>query len=127
MMKLAQGAPIELYDKSQGNLKGFGALGLEQGQDAPIIFQTFISSAIGLMSVIAIIWFIFIIVSGGIAYMGAGSDQKATEGARKRITNGLIGLLVTIFGIFMVNLIGQIFGIPGMLFIPGLITEITIK
>jgi uncharacterized membrane protein len=110
-----------------GGYKGFGALGLEQGQDGATIFQTFISSAIGLISVIAIIWFVFIIVSSGISYMGAGADQKATEAARKRISNGLIGLLLTIFGIFIINLVGQIFGIPGMLFIPGLITEITIK
>lgn len=126
MMKLA-GAPIELYDTTQGNLKGFGALGLEQSQTGEAVFQTFISSAIGLMSTIAIIWFVFIIISGGIAYMGAGSDQKATEGARKKITNGLIGLLVTFFGIFIINFVGQIFGLKNILNIPELIKNLVIK
>lgn len=127
MMKLAQGTPIELYDSSQGNLKGFGALGLEQSQKGEVVFQTFVSSAIGLISVIAIIWFVFIIISSGIAYMNAGPDQKATEGARKKITSGLIGLLITIFGIFIINLIGQIFGLMNILNIPELIKNLTIK
>lgn len=124
MDKLAQ-APIELYDKSQGSLKGFGPLGLEQGQDGTTVFQTFISSAIGVISVIAIIWFVFIIVSSGISYMSAGADQKATEAARKRITNGLIGLLITIFGIFIINIVGQIFNLDTLLNIPALLYSIT--
>lgn len=123
MNKISQ---IDLYDTSQGNLKGFGALGLEQGQVGAEVFQTFISSAIGLISVIAIIWFVFIVISSGIAYMSAGSDQKATEAARKRISNGLVGLLLTIFGIFLVNFIGQIFGVPDILDVINLLTKLEI-
>ncbi len=110
-----------------GGYKGFGPLGLEQGQTAINIFQTFISSAIGLITIIAIIWFIIIIVTSGISYMGAGADQKATEAAKKRITNGLIGLLITIFGIFIINFIGQVFNIPGLLNIPDMFSKILIK
>lgn len=120
MNKLAQ---INLAPN--GGYKGFGPLGLEHGQVAEDVFQNFISSAIGLISVIAIIWFIIIIVTSGISYMSAGADQKATEAARKRITNGLIGLLITIFGIFIVNFAGQIFNIPGLLNVRTLIFNIT--
>lgn len=126
-MKLLAQSKIDLYDTSQTNLKGFGPLGLEQGQDGALVFSTFISSAIGLISIIAIIWFVIIIITGGIAYMNAGPDQKATEGARKKITNGLIGLLITIFGIFIINLVGQIFNIPNILNIVNLLTTIQIK
>lgn len=123
MMKIA--ANIKLYENN--GFTGFGALGLEQNQTGEAVFQTFVSSAIGLISVIAIIWFIFIIGSSGIAYMSAGADQKAAEGARKRITNGLIGLLITIFGIFIVSLVGKIFGLDNILNIPELIKNLTIK
>lgn len=122
MTKIAQ---INLYD---GNgFVGFGPLGLEQGQVAENVFQTFISSAIGLISIIAIIWFVIIIVTSGISYMGAGADQKATEAAKKRITNGLIGLLITIFGIFIINFAGQIFNVPNLLNIPDMFSKILIK
>lgn len=110
-----------------GGFKGFGPLGLEQGQVADNVFAIFISSAIGLIGIIAIIWFIFIVVTSGIAYMNAGSDAKATEGARKKITNGIIGLLVTIFGIFIIRLIGQIFNLPDILSVGKLIEQTRIK
>ena len=125
MMKLAQGAPIDLFDTSSNGYTGFGPLGLEQGQEADATFQSFISTAIGLISIIAVIWFVFIIITSGISYMNAGADQKATEAARKRITNGLVGLLITIFGIFLIVIFGEIFNITGILNIPFLLEMIT--
>jgi len=125
MMKIAQ---IDLF--SGEGYEGFGTLGLEgsvQDSQAATIFQNFISSTIGLIGIVAIIWFIIIIVTSGISYMSAGADQKATEAARKKTTNGLIGLLITIFGIFIINLIGQIFNIPSILQIPALIEKTYIK
>lgn len=116
---------INLYEGD--GYKGFGVLGLEQNQDGGTVFGNFVSSAIGIVSVIAIIWFIFIIVTSGISYMSAGADTKATEAARKRITTGLIGLFITIFGIFIIRLAGQIFNIPDILNIPNLINTIQIK
>lgn len=124
--KIAQNS-IDLYNG--GGYKGFGPLGLETttAKDAPDTFSTLVSTSIGFISIIAIIWFVFIIISSGIAYMSAGADTKATEGARKRITNGLIGLLITIFGIFIINLVGQIFNIPNILNLSSLLNLIKIQ
>ncbi len=125
MKQLAQ---IKLYDNESG-YSGFGPLGLKGDLDATMssyIFQNFISSLIGIISIISIIWFVIILITSGISYMNAGSDQKATEAARKRITNGLIGLLITIFGIFVVRLAGQIFNLPDILNLNKLIESIKI-
>ena len=122
MIKIAD---INLYDVDQ--YKGFGALGLEGSNSADSVFTTFISSAIGLISIIAIIWFVIIIVTSGISYMSAGADQKSAESARKRISNGLIGLLITIFGIFILRIAGQIFNIPDILNIGNLMNKLEIK
>lgn len=124
-MRLAQ-QTIPIAPDS-GGFKGFGPLGLQDPNagDASFIFQTFITQVIGVISIIAIIWFIFILLTGGIAYMNAGGDKGAIEGARKKIMNGIIGLLITIFGLFAVNLIGQFFGIPDILNVVGMISEIT--
>lgn len=122
--KLAQNS-IDLYDS--GGYKGFGPLGLESGTPADSVFTSFISSSIGLISIIAIIWFIIIVITGGIAYMGAGADSKVAEGARKKISNGLVGLLITIFGIFIIRLAGQIFNIPDILNIVSLLSKLKIQ
>jgi hypothetical protein len=125
MKNLAQGTiPIA----PNGGFKGYGPLGLEGAAGAvssDYLLQTFISSVIGIISIVAIIWFVFVLISGGISYLSSGADKNAVEGARKKITNGLIGLLITLFGIFILNLAGQIFGIPDILNIVGMLNVIT--
>jgi len=92
-------------------LRGFGPLGLEGGGDAPSVFTNIISGAIGLMTIIAGIYFIFILIAGAIAWLSAGGDKGAVENARKRITNGIIGLVVVIAAIFIFRLITTILGV----------------
>jgi len=97
-----------------GGFSGFGSLGENVGEGTPI-FIKFISGTIGLMTIIAIIWFAFILITGAISMISAGSDKTAVEGAKKRITNGLIGLVVVIAAIFILSLFGLLIGIPGIL------------
>lgn len=105
-------AQIDLGPKG-GFFQGLGKLGLENKspKDALGIFSGFISSAIGLMTIIAIIWFIFVLISGAIGIITAGGDKTAIESAKKRITTGVIGLVVVIAAIFIVDLIGFLIGI----------------
>lgn len=111
MNKLSQ---INLYD-DQGGLSGFGKLGLEPGKgsasDAPLIFSNFISSAVGLITVIAIIWFVFIFMTGAISIITSGGDKNSMESAKKKISSGVIGLVVTIFGFLIIKFIGSLFGV----------------
>ncbi|MGB6882368.1 MAG: hypothetical protein WBD86_03690 [Microgenomates group bacterium] len=119
MNKLAQ---IRLAP--EGGFKGFGALGLEQGQDAPTVFTNFISSIIGLLTIIAIIWFVFLLITGAIGIISSGGDKTALETSRKRITTGLIGFIVVIAAIFIIDLIGDLIGIPSILDLPVLLERI---
>lgn len=112
----------------EGGFKGFGTLGLE-GQDssmASFIFSDFISSVIGVISIIAIIWFVIIIISGSLSIMTSGGDKNALEAAKKKISTGLIGLVLVIIGVFIFQLVGKIFGI-NLLNIPDLIYRTTPK
>jgi hypothetical protein len=100
-----------------GGFKGFGKLGLvgSTAESADITFSTFLSSAIGIMTIIAIIWFIFLFITGAISYMTSGGDKAAIEGAKKRIVNGVIGLVIVIISLFIIKLIGYLLGIPDIL------------
>lgn len=101
-----------------GGFRGFGKLGLQGdslASNAPLTFSQFISSTIGVITIIAIIWFIFILFTGAISYMSAGGDKTAIESAKKRIVNGLTGLVVVIVGIFIIRLVGYLLGIPDIL------------
>lgn len=110
MNKIAQ---IKL--SPDGGYKGFGPLGLEQGQNGISVFATFISSAVGLITIIGIIWVVFIIVTGSVSIITSGGDKQALEAARKRIANGIIGLVVLISSLFILTLIGKLLGLPSIL------------
>lgn len=100
-----------------GTLRGFGPLGLEgtDSSGALGVFSKFMSSVIGLMTIIAIIWFVFVFITGAIGIISAGGDKAAIESSRKKIVSGIIGLVVVIIAIFVINLIGLLLGIPNIL------------
>jgi hypothetical protein len=123
MNKLAQ---INLYNNADG-FKGFGPLGLvgKTGTDAPNVFANFISGAVGIITVIGIIWFIFVITTGAVSIITSGGDKQGLEGAKKRITNGIIGLVVSITALLILNLVGTFLGIPTLLNFTEMFGKIT--
>jgi uncharacterized membrane protein len=104
-----QGIPLS-PDKGFG---GFGKLGLEgsSAENAPSIFNSFISGVIGVLTIVAGLWFIFVFISGAISMISSGGDKNALESARKRISSALIGLAVVVASIFLIELVGKILGI----------------
>lgn len=128
---LAQAAtptPISL-----GTFKGLGALSdfidkLQQNptnpEPAATTFTKFLTTAVGIMTVIAFIWFIFTLFIGAIAWLGSGGDKTKLQNAQKQITHGIIGLIVVISSIFLIKIIGVIFGIEDILNIGELIKNL---
>jgi len=112
-------------DANFGQLEGFGPLGTNVG-DGVGTFSNFLSSAVGLMTIIAIIWFVFVFFTGAIGVISAGSDKQALEAARKKISTGVIGLVVTIAAVFIIDLLGYIlgFGQGGILNLQNLFGQI---
>jgi hypothetical protein len=110
-------ADIPLYNEGEGSLHGTGSTGLSTGtaSNATAIFNNIISSAIGIMTIIAIIWFVFLFISGAIGIMSSSGDKARAETARKRITNGIIGLVVIVAAVFVIRLLGDILGISNIL------------
>ncbi len=73
-------------------------------------FEKLISTVIGVMTVVAGIWFIFTLFIGAIGWITAGGDKGAVETAKKRISNGLTGLVIVVIAVFITSLVGQILG-----------------
>lgn len=116
----------DLIVAPEGGFKGFGRLGLENETPlaASFIFSNFISSAIGLITIIGIIWFVFLFITGAISYMSAGGDKAAIESARKKIINGVVGLVIIAFGLLIIKLVGTLIGLPDILNFNILFTKI---
>ncbi|OGM83416.1 hypothetical protein A2434_03265 [Candidatus Woesebacteria bacterium RIFOXYC1_FULL_41_14] len=96
----------------QGGFKGLGTGVLSKVNDSGVsTFSKIISMAIGVLTLVGIIWFLFTLISGAIAIIGSGGDKQALESARKKITTGLIGLVIILAATFILDLVGTIFGI----------------
>lgn len=74
-------------------------------------FQSFIPNLITLGLIIGVIFFLFILIIGAIQWISSGGDKNALEGARSKITNAIVGIVV-LFAVFAVlKLVGDFLGI----------------
>jgi hypothetical protein len=95
-------------------IRGFGPLGLETavvGAQSLTVFDAVLSAAIGLITVIGGIWFMFLIITGGVSWMSAGGDKAKVTEAQQRLSMGVVGLIIVIGGMYLADLIGYLLGV----------------
>jgi hypothetical protein len=107
-----------------GGFTGFGPLGNLKGASGIDIFTGFISKVIGVLTIIAVIWFVFTFILGAIGMITAGSDKANVENARKKIINGITGLVIVIIATFVISLVGYLLGFD-ILNLSGMFSTIT--
>jgi len=88
-----------------GNLGFFNDIG-----PAAQAFAKIISNTIGVMTLIAGIWFIFQFVTAALGWISAGGDPKKIEEASGKIRNAVIGLVVVVVAYALMSLLGKILG-----------------
>ena len=99
------------------NLGTFGGTGLGPFGDiswtkdlAGSKFSAGFSAIVGLFTLIAVLWFIFQLVTGALQWIGSGGEKAGLEQARNKITNGIIGLIIVVAAIAIVSVIGTFLG-----------------
>ncbi|HBC72420.1 MAG: hypothetical protein UX91_C0001G0124 [Candidatus Amesbacteria bacterium GW2011_GWB1_47_19] len=97
-----------------GTINGIGPLGNPNTPSSQTATQltNFISNIIGLMTVIAGVYFLFQIFMAGYKWINAGGDKQAVQDAQKRLTNAFMGLLVVVMAFTITGVIGYFLGIP---------------
>lgn len=98
---------------SLGPIRGIGPLGLEgkASSEGQGVFVQTISNIVGFLTVIAIIWFVFQFILGAMSWITAGGDAKAVEGAKAKLTNAVIGIVIVIAAMVIMSAIGALLGI----------------
>lgn len=87
-----------------------GTIGNNPG-GAGTVLESVISTAIGVMTIIAFIWFVVQFFIAAIQIISSGGDKNALAAAKGKLSTSVIGLVVVISAIFLINLIGTILGI----------------
>ncbi len=88
----------------------WGNLGSQGIGEAAGALTNIISQIIGVMTIIAGIWFIFQFIISAYGYMTAGGDQQKMSTATKKITSALIGLIVVVTAYAIMSLLGKLLG-----------------
>ncbi|MDD3679243.1 MAG: hypothetical protein PHX72_00050 [Candidatus Shapirobacteria bacterium] len=82
-----------------------------RGNDLGGQIADIVSVVIGILTVLAIIWFIIEFVVSGYMLISSTGDQEKTAEAKKRLTQSLIGLVIVLSAIVLINVIAYIFNI----------------
>lgn len=94
-----------------GNL---GEIGTTIGTAAGA-FTSILSRIIGVMTIVAGLWFIFSFIIGAYGFLTAGGDSKKMGEAASKITSALIGLVVIVAAYALISLIGKLLGFEDIL------------
>ena len=85
--------------------------GVPNPSNALLGTQNIIQVAITLILIIASIAALAVIIFGGIRWIVSGGDKEKLQGARNMITYALVGLVVIFLSYFIINTIGDFFGV----------------
>ena len=103
MIKTANKLAEEIYNPALGgniqNLTGVKYL------------QKMIPNFITLALVVGIILFLFMMLIGGIQWITSGGDKAGIEGARGKITNAVVGVIILLAVFAILALIEGFFGV----------------
>ncbi|PIU02083.1 hypothetical protein COT66_02080 [Candidatus Shapirobacteria bacterium CG09_land_8_20_14_0_10_49_15] len=102
--------------KALGQLGGddgfgpWGNLDLSSIAAPAAAFAKIISNLIGIMTIIAGIWFLIQFILAAVSIIGASGDPKKMESATGKIRTAIIGLVVTVAAYALISLLGGILG-----------------
>lgn len=70
-----------------------------------------LSFAVTTLIIIAILLTLFFLIYGGINMITSGGDKQKVVQARLKLTYAVVGLIIVFLSFFIVNFVGQLFGI----------------
>lgn len=102
-------------DVTLGPIKGIGDYGYEtlevSGTTTQTQFGNIISAIITTLTVVGGLAFVIFFTLGGLKWLTAGGDKAKVSEAQTQMTQGVIGLVAMVAGLFVVGIVGGVLGI----------------
>ncbi|HEX8923407.1 MAG TPA: hypothetical protein VF828_01595 [Patescibacteria group bacterium] len=106
---------MALLDPSATKLIAFQLSGagkqVANSTDATYYLQDTISRVIGILTIVAVVFFAIQIILAGYSFMSSEGDKNKMETARKRLTDGVLGLFIVIIALGFASLIANLAGL----------------
>ncbi|TRZ49581.1 hypothetical protein D4S03_08095 [bacterium] len=110
LIKSVYAAPIDV-----GGIKGIGPFGFEKEDVNFYTTQTqlgsILSTIVTTLSVVGGLAFVIFFTLGGLKWLTAGGDKTKVSEAQTQMTQGVIGLVAIVAGLFVVGIVGGVLGI----------------
>jgi len=90
---------------------------------ATTMFEKLASNLIGVLTIVAVIFFAVQIIFAGYSFMSSAGDEKVMETSRKKLTNGVMGLFIVIVAVGIASLIAKLLGLNDPLDIGAMFTS----
>lgn len=107
--------PVQAASVTVGSIVGIGTPGLENKvineETVGTEFGRIISSIVTTLTVIGGLAFVIFFTLGGLKWLTAGGDKGKVSEAQQQMTQGVIGLVAIVAGLFITGLVGNILGI----------------
>lgn len=104
------------------NLDGPGKVP-KSNTEATTMLEKLISQLIGVLTIVAVIFFVVQIIFAGYGFMSSEGDQKKMEDNRHKLTNSVMGLFIVIVAIGIGTLISKLLGLNNPLDLNTLFTN----
>ena len=81
---------------------------------------------IGLLTVVAFIYFAIQLILAGYAYIVSEGDKNKMETARRRLTEGIIGLIIIVVAVGLASLIATVTGLGNIFDLEALFVKLSL-
>ena len=93
------------------------------GVEATSMVEKLISQILGILTIVAVVFFVIQIILAGFGFMSSEGDEKKMETNRMKLTNGVLGLFIVIIALGLGTLISKLLGLNNPLDIQTMFTN----
>jgi len=101
------------------------SVGIQPTGDGINELDNVLSTIIGVLTLVAFIFFVLQIIFAGYSFISGQGDEKKIESARKRLTDGILGLTIVVVAFGITALLAQITGLGNIFNLDEIFTSFT--
>lgn len=106
------------------NLKSEIGFKVNETSNGVLELDEIISMVIGVLTLVAFIYFVIQIILAGYAFISGQGDEKKIESARKRLTDGILGITIVVVAFGITALLAKLMGTDNIFDLPAIIDKI---
>lgn len=86
--------------------------------------EKYISNILGILTIVAGLFFMFRVIFAGYAFIASSGDPKKIEAAKEQLLQGFIGIVIVIAATIITGLVARIIGLPDILNLETMFTNL---